>query len=119
MKWLVVCLMLFVGSAYANPLEDAYGTLGTACTQDADADTGGANLLGPLTAGKRYVLYCHDGAGSYVACECIQGTSSVDASSSVGALITSPKVINVRNNLRYVSCVPFVDNQLIDLCQLN
>jgi len=99
-------------------LNQAYGSISTACTQDADADTGEANAVA-MAAGRRYVVYCHDGAGAYVACECLQGDSSVDASSAVGILITSPKALMQRTGNTHISCVPFADNQYIDVCPLD
>lgn len=102
-------------------LAQVYGAFGTACTQDADADTAQHNRLGPLTGGRRYLLYCHDGAGAGVACECLQGTSTVDASAAVGmTLFAGEKVIiYVPIGKTYVSCVPFADNQKYDLCPLD
>lgn len=100
-------------------LSQVYGTIGTACTQDADADTGGANRLGAFTRGRRYVVYCHDNAGAYVACECLQGGPSVDASSAVGILITQPVSLKFAGSSTHISCVPFVDNQYIDVCPLD
>lgn len=100
-------------------LSQIYGTIGTACTQDADADTGGHNRLGPFTRGRRYVLYCHDNAGAYVACECLQGTSSVDASSAVGMVITQPIALKFSGASTYVSCVPYSNDQYIDVCPLD
>ena len=102
-------------------LAQVYGTIGTACTQDADADTAQANRLGPVTANRRYLVYCHDGAGAGVACECLQGDSSVDASSAVGVQLSAGEkmVMFIPANKRYISCLPFVDNQLIDVCPLD
>lgn len=102
-------------------LSQVYGTIGTACTQDADADTGGANVLGPFTAQRRYVVYCHDGAGAGVACECLQGTSAVDASSAVGITLGAGEkmVVKFTGQALYISCLPFVDNQYYDVCPLD
>jgi len=102
-------------------MDQIYGGIKTACTQDSDADTGGANRLGPFTANRKYLIYCHDGSGAGSACECLQGNSSVDASSSVGfVLFAGEKIILtfLPNNL-YLSCVPYADNQKIDVCLLD
>lgn len=98
-------------------MSQVYGSIDT-CTQDADADTGTANAVA-MAAGGRYAVYCHDGAGSYVACECAQGTSTVNAGSVVGVLITSPKVFVQRTGNTHISCVPFVDNMMVDVCALD
>jgi hypothetical protein len=102
-------------------LDQVYGGLKTACTQDIDADTGGHNRLGPFTLNRKYVVYCHDGAGAGVACECLQGSSSVDTSAAIGMLLgPGEKVVMtfLPANL-YLSCVPFVNNQFIDVCPLD
>jgi hypothetical protein len=125
MKNLLFVLLLSLGTAHAGEVDvvmrQIYGTYGTACTQDTDADTAQHNRLGPLTANRRYVMYCHDGAGASVACECIQGTATVDASAVVGVtLFLGEKiVVLVLPGKLYVSCVPFVDNQKYDLCPLD
>lgn len=121
----LLLVLLAAGCAYAGEsdvvMRQIYGTYGTACTQDADADTAQHNRLGPLTANRRYVLYCHNGSGSGVACECIQGTDTVDASSVVGITLFAGEkiVVLVLPGKLYVSCVPFADNQKYDLCPLD
>jgi hypothetical protein len=126
MKKVIVLALLYAGVAAAQTgstetvLNQVYGAFGTACTQDADADTGEHNRLGPFTSGKRYVVYCHDGAGLGVACECLQGTSSVDASAAVGftLFLGEKMIVKIPSAKRYISCVPFVNNQKIDVCPL-
>ena len=118
----LLILVCTAGTVFAaDPLDDVYGTMTTACTQDADADTGAANLLGPLAKNKLFLIYCHDGAGAGVACECLLGTASVNASSSVGFTMFAGEKIMLRTSktLNYISCLPFVDNQYYDVCQMN
>ena len=101
-------------------LNQVYGSFSTACTQDADADTGEHNRLA-MAANRRYVVYCHDGAGAGVACECLQGTSSVDASSAVGTtLFAGEKMIVLQKaGNTHISCVPAANNSKIDVCPLD
>lgn len=102
-------------------LRQIHGTHSTACTQDTDADTGEDNRLGPLTTNKRYLVYCHDGAGTSVACSCLVGTVTIDASAAVGPTIfpNYPKKMKFPKGKAYISCVPLVDNQYIDVCPLD
>ena len=102
-------------------MEQVYGAPSTACSQDADADTAQHNRLTGFTAGRRYVVYCHNGLGIGVACECLVGTSAVDASASVGLQLFAGEKMIVRfwGGNTAISCVPFVDNMLYDLCPLD
>jgi hypothetical protein len=101
-------------------LEQVYGSFSTACTQDADADTGEDNRLAMAAPG-RWVVYCHDGAGAGVACECLQGGSTVDASAAVGTTLFAGEKMIVKQNTgnTHISCVPASDNSYIDLCPLD
>lgn len=103
--------------------EQVYGSFKTECTRDTDADTTTHNRLGPFTAHRKYLIYCHDGSGAGVACECLQGGASVDnqAASTEGVVLNAgEKVIMtfLTSNL-YISCVPYVDNQQYDVCPLD
>lgn len=102
-------------------LGGVYGSFGTACTQDADADTAQHNRLGPFTGNRRYLVYCHDGAGAGVACEILQGTSSVDASAAVGMTLFAGEKVIVKIPLgkTYISAVPFADNMKWEACPLD
>lgn len=102
-------------------LGQAYGTFGTACTQDADLDTAVANRVGPLTGNRRYLVYCHDGAGAGIACEILQGTSTVDATAAVGTTLFAGEkaVVKVPLSKTYISAVPFTDNQKLDVCPMD
>jgi hypothetical protein len=121
MKYLFLVLFFLIPSAHAVSLSDVYGTITTECSTDADADTGGHNRLGPLTPNKLFVIYCHDGAGAGVACECLQGDSTVDASSSKGIELAAGEKVYlwVLPGYRYISCVPYADNQKWDACKVN
>lgn len=74
-----------------------------------------------MASGRRWLVYCHDGAGAGVACECLQGTSTVDASAAVGmTLFAGEKVIvKQRTGNTHISCDPIADNSYIDICQLD
>ena len=102
-------------------LSQVYGSISTVCSQDADADTGEHNRLTGFTAGRRYVVYCHDGAGAGVACECIVGGATIDASAAVGMTMFAGEkvVIKFWGGNTAISCVPFVANQLYDVCPLD
>ena len=104
----------------ATVLNQVYGSFSTACTQDTDADTGEHNRLA-MAAGGRWVVYCHDGSMVGSACECLQGDSTVDASSAVGfTLFAGEKVIvRQRTGNTHISCVPLADDQYIDICPLD
>lgn len=128
MKKLLLLALLLIPSLRAQSKDSAdtilgqvYGTIGTACTQDADIDTGGANRVGPFTANKRYTVYCHDGAGAGVACEILQGTSTVDASAAVGLVLFAGEKMTVKFPIGklYLSAVPFTDNMYLDVCPLD
>ena len=108
------------GSRAGYILDSVYGSISTACTQDADADNGEANALA-MAAGKRWLVYCHDGAGAGVACECLQGISTVDASAAVGVTLFAGEkmIVMQRTGNTHISCDPFVDNQYIDICPLD
>lgn len=97
-----------------------YGSFGTACTQDADADLAQHNRLGPFTGNRRYLVYYHDGSGAGVACEMLQGTSSVDASAAVGMTLFAGEKVIVKIPLgkTYISVVPFADNMYWEACPL-
>lgn len=103
-------------------LDVVYGSVITECTRDADADTTTANRLGPFTAERIYTVYCHDGAGVGVACECLFGGSSVDnqAASTEGIVLFAGEkwATRVKGGSLYLSCVPYADNQMIDVCPL-
>lgn len=101
-------------------MSQVYGSFSTACTQDADADTGEHNRLA-MAAGKRWVVYCHDGAFAGVACECLQGTSTVDASSAVGFTLFAGEKVIVKQNTgnTHISCVPSTDDSYIDICPID
>lgn len=93
----------------------------TACTRDADADSTTANVLGPFTAGRRYIVYCHDGAGVGIPCECLQGGSTVDATTPTAFVIYAQEKVILRFNptALYISCVPTSDNRMVDVCPLD
>ena len=101
-------------------LTSVYGSISTACTQDADADTGENNRLA-MAGGKYWVVYCHDGAYAGVGCECLQGDSTVDASAAVGLTILAGEkvILKQRTGKTHISCVPSTDNSYIDLCPLD
>lgn len=101
-------------------LAQVYGTIGTACSGDTDLDTANANRV-TLTAGRRYVIYCHDKAGAGIACECLQGGSTVDATAAVGITLFAGEkmIVKATGAASYISCVPFVDNQQMDACPLD
>lgn len=73
-----------------------------------------------LTPNRRYLLYCHDGAGGSASCECTQGQSAVDSLNTVGPIFmaTEKLVVFVPSNKRFVSCTP-ADNSKIDICPLD
>ena len=100
-------------------LDSVYGSISTACTQDLDADNGESNVLA-MAAGKRWLVYCHDEAGAGVACECLQGISTVDASAAVGiTLFAGEKMIVMqRTGNTHISCEPFA-NAAYDICPLD
>lgn len=123
---LALCLGLWLPAWAQRDSADAvltavYGTLGTACTQDADADTGGHNRLGPFTANRRYLVYCHDGAGAGVACEILQGTVAVDATAAVGTTLFAGEklIVKFTTAKTYISALPFANNQYYDVCPLD
>jgi hypothetical protein len=101
-------------------LSQVYGSFSTACTQDTDADTGEHNRLA-MAEKRRWVVYCHDGAGAGVACECLQGTSTVDASSSVGFILFAGEkmIVLQKEDNTHISCVPYVNDQQYDICPLD
>ena len=100
-------------------LTKVYSSFATACTQDADADTGEHNRVA-MAAGW-WLVYCHDGSGSGSACECIQGTSTIDASSVVGTTLFAGEkmIVYQKPGFTHISCVPYADNQYIDVCPLD
>lgn len=101
-------------------LYEVYGAGTSECTQDADADTGEHNRLGPFTAGRRYLVYGHDGSGSGSAVECLWGDVTVNAAATNvegEILFDGEKVLyRVDTGNTYVSCVPFSANQAYDVC---
>jgi len=74
-----------------------------------------------LTAGRRYVVYCHDGAGAGLACECIMGTEDVAATNVVGTtLFAGEKIImKAQGSNLAVSCDTFATGVSIDVCPLD
>lgn len=126
LMFLILSMVLFPWTVFAQLesshkiLGQVYGSISTACTQDADADNGEHNRLA-MAAGRRWIVYCHDGAGSGVACECLQGTVTVDASAAVGVTLFAGEKIIVKQNVGngYISCEPFVANQYYDICLLD
>ena len=104
-------------------LNQVYGSIITECSRDTDADTTTANRLGPFTKGRRYIVYCHDGAGAGSACECLQGGSTVDnqAASTEGTVFFAGEkmIMNFQGTSLYISCVPYADNQQYDVCPLD
>lgn len=85
MKYFPLLLALFfVVPAHAKQprLHDVYGQTSGGCTVDIDIDAGQADRIGPLDAGKLYVVYCYDSSSfAGLACRIKQGGSTVDASS--------------------------------------
>lgn len=126
MRFILFGCFLMFSVSYAQKAESpaqilgqVYGSISTACTQDDDADTGNHNRLA-MAGGGRYLVYCHDGSGSGVACECLQGGSSVDATSAVGITLFANEKIVVKQKAddTHISCVPFVDDQQYEVCRL-
>jgi hypothetical protein len=70
--------------------------------------------------GLRYVIYCHDGAGTGKACEITQGTSTVDAQNKIGVtLFAGEKVTTVfRGTSTFLSVYPAANNTYVDVCPL-
>lgn len=103
-------------------LDQVYGSHETACTRDLDADTGEHNRLGPFTANRLYEIYCHNGSGVGVACECLMGTSSVNVSTALVygmVLFAGEKVVaRFKPGYLYLSCEPYANNQLVDVCPM-
>ncbi len=120
---LILGFMFLSLPAHAGVLDDVYGSVTADCVQDADADIADVNRLGPLEGGKRYVVYCHDGAGSGAACRCLQGPVTVSAIVAVNDGITlfagEKMIVRVSGSNRYVSCKVFADDMFVDACKLN
>lgn len=122
---LIVGLMIaFLSSpTYAGVLDDVYGSITADCIQDADADIADVNRIGPLTKWKRYVVYCHDGAGAGAACRCLQGDVTVDATAAANdgtTLFAGEKmIVYVPGASTYISCKVFADDMFVDACRLN
>lgn len=74
-----------------------------------------------FTALSRYLVYCHDGTGLGVACECVQGTVTASAANAVGfTLFAGEKaIVKIPKALTFFSCVGFTDSIKVDICLLN
>lgn len=80
-----------------------------------------------LTADKRYLVYCHDGAGAGVACNCFQGTATVDPvyTATLNVVYPLTLVANEKIILRassaasYLSCYAFASDKYLNACPLN
>lgn len=121
---IVFGLIAFLSSpTYAGVLDDVYGSVTLDCVQDADADIADVNRIGPLTANKRYVVYCHDGAGAGTACRVLQGDVTVDATAAANdgiTLFAGEKIImRVPGSSTYISAKVWADDQFVDACRLN
>lgn len=101
-------------------LRQVYGTAKNGCTVAADIDEGGSadlNVIGPLTTGKLYVVFCYDSATfAGVACRIKQGASTVDASAGEGStgeaelVFAGEKIaVVVEKNAEYISFEPLAD----------
>lgn len=128
-KLIVFLLCLFPATALARNagevLDKVYGQMDAACTVDTDIDTGGANRIGPLTEDGVYRVICLDATtgvpnGSGVACECLAGGATVDASSANGPIFMAGEssVWTFKKDSLYLSCVPFADNKYLQACRL-
>lgn len=119
----LICLISMPLYAADETLIGVYGGP-TVCTNDDDADTGEDNRLGPFMPGKTYTIMCHDGAASpaFVACECLAGPVTVDATTGDGGLmlgVGEKYMFTAYSNTNYVSCVPYADNQEWRICRNN
>lgn len=106
----------------ASILSQVYGSISTDCIQDADADIADVNRIA-VPAGRRYVLYCHDGAGAGAACRCLQGDSTVDATAAANdgmTLFAGEKVVVMQNiGNTHISCKVWADDMFVDACPLD
>lgn len=98
-------------------INNVYGTAVNGCTVASDIDDGDQDLIGPLTAGKLYVVFCYDSSTfAGLACRVKQGTSSVNASTGEGAdgegellFAGEKKAIYISNTYKYLSFEPLAD----------
>lgn len=75
-----------------------------------------------MPSGRRYHVQCHNGAGTAVPCECLQGGPTVNADHYNGRWIMSlQETITVlqKNGNEYISCIPATDNSTISVCPLD
>jgi hypothetical protein len=89
-KLLVLSLLVATGAFAASDdtIKAVYGPHVSECTTTAVASTN-ANLSGPFTAGKLYLIYGYTSATDFtgIGIKCLQGTSAVTVASKNGVKI--------------------------------
>jgi hypothetical protein len=124
---IILAFLVAAGKVIADTtqriLSDAYPIQRDECTQDSDADPGEHNRLGPFTAGKRYLVYGHDGSGEGAPVECLWGDVTVNAAATntEGEILFKGEKVLYRadEDYNYISCVPFTANYAYDVCPRN
>jgi hypothetical protein len=78
-----------------------------------------------LSTSARYIVYCRSAAGAGLACKCLAGGVSVDAGyaatgySGGQTLYAGEKFITQFKDANiFISCVPYADNAIIDVCKI-
>lgn len=98
-----------------------YGSMTTACIEKQLATTGNNRLGTAMSSGRRYLIYCHDGAGAGAACKCLQGGTSVDVTGAVGNVMTAgeKRIIRVDLGSTQLSCQSFSGTPYVHACPLD
>lgn len=103
-------------------LNQAYASHPTVCTATA-VDSTNANQVGPLTAGKSYLIYGYVSATDFtgVAIKCLQGNSSVTVNAKAGVKFTAgeKQIWYITNDYKYISCQTGSGTGFYDVCVNN
>lgn len=129
MKYIIAILIMMALGAFAQNsvlFEQIYGPIKTGCITTS-VTTAGNNRSVALSAGKRYLLYGHDGAATMAGStiKCIMGGPTIDVTSLAGGLVGFIVFANQQTVIKaqdpsslYVSCISATATQKYDLCAL-